>query len=38
MSTHISFHTGGILHVCGGDPKQMDNLHDGVMYSPRMWR
>ena len=27
-----------ILHVCGGDPTENQNLETTVKYSPRMWR
>ena len=28
----------GILHVCGGDPKNVLSGLEFVEYSPRMWR
>ena len=27
-----------ILHVCGGDPIELDSWNGQTMYSPRMWR
>ena len=28
----------GILHVCGGDPRELMALKSSYLYSPRMWR
>ena len=27
-----------ILHVCGGDPRDVTNTANAMAYSPRMWR
>ena len=34
----ISLVNPGILHVCGGDPKDTEFSKEKMAYSPRMWR
>ena len=38
MLVNVASDTIGILHVCGGDPTENQNLETTVKYSPRMWR